>query len=481
MARSKIKCVRPWRRIALSGVAAVLLAGSIAGCGTRVDDAEIIAAGNGSGTRSATGGGQVSSGVEPGTTDVSPAPSDEPIVGAEPSGDPSSPSVAADGAPTPAASAGGPAARTCTRPGAPVVVGQVGGWSGFVGTNVIGAKTGLAAWARDVNARGGVACHPVQLVSVDDASDASRALSAVQDLAKNKKAVVLLANINPISIAGFRAGVNQTGVPSIGSEQSTFDYNSDPLLFPIGGNGPPVYYGPMIELAKQGKTKVGIIWCVEATPCSTAHTAYQDKIDVAKSTLVYDAQISLTQTDFTSQCQAAKNAGVQQLGVIADGGAIQRVARSCASVGLVVPFVGFSLATAFDESDPNIRGATVWYANNQVPWFLDELPAQKEFLAVMNRYAPGQKVTGSTMLGYAAGKMFEVAIEKLGDEALAPITTAMVLKGLGQVKDETLGGLTSPTTYTAGKPTPQSNCVSIVYFDKDGKFKAPNGNRFQCV
>jgi branched-chain amino acid transport system substrate-binding protein len=319
------------------------------------------------------------------------------------------------------------------------------------------------------------------LYSEDDGSDTSKSSSEVQDLVQNKKAKVLLGDFNPLSIAGFRAGVDQMKIPALGGDQTTDDYNKDPLLFPIGAGALPQYYGPMITLARQGLTRVGILWCVEASPCTVFHQAYLDKAASAGARIVYDAQDSLTQPDYTSQCQAAKNAGVQQLGVAADSGALQRVARSCSTVGLAVPLVAVSLASTFDQTDRYLRAATIHSAGATVPWFLVDTPAEQEFQRVMKTYARGTTITGSAALAYASGRMLEVAVGKLGAAAQADLTTDMISRGIGQIKSETLGGFTSPTSYSAGQPTPVNNCVSAVVFDTDGSFKAPQGGTFQCA
>jgi len=56
---------------------------------------------------------------------------------------------------------------------APVPVGQVGTFSGVLGTITASARAALSLWATDLNARGGLACHPVRIYSEDDAGDAT--------------------------------------------------------------------------------------------------------------------------------------------------------------------------------------------------------------------------------------------------------------------------------------------------------------------
>ena len=48
---------------------------------------------------------------------------------------------------------------------------------------------------------------------------------------------------------------------------------------------------------------------------------------------VYQGSGSLAQPDFTAECLAARNAGAQVLVPIMDANSVQRIARSCNSVG----------------------------------------------------------------------------------------------------------------------------------------------------
>ncbi|HEY3604613.1 MAG TPA: ABC transporter substrate-binding protein, partial [Sporichthyaceae bacterium] len=79
-----------------------------------------------------------------------------------------------------AAAASGPAA--CTKPGDPVAIGQVGTFSGVTGPAWTGGRTALAVWVKDINARGGLACHPVEVHSADDGGDPAKAAAEVQEL-----------------------------------------------------------------------------------------------------------------------------------------------------------------------------------------------------------------------------------------------------------------------------------------------------------
>jgi branched-chain amino acid transport system substrate-binding protein len=97
----------------------------------------------------------------------------------------------------------------------------------------------------------------------------------------------------------------------------------------------------------------------------------------------------------------------------------------------------------------------------------------------MTTYAPGEADSGSSVQMWTAGKLFEAAVAKLGDAAKSkPLTAAMIIDGLHQIKNDTLGGLTGPLTFTNG-PTPSNGCF---FYEKltDKGWTAPRGSKPVC-
>ncbi|HZE65185.1 MAG TPA: ABC transporter substrate-binding protein, partial [Sporichthyaceae bacterium] len=386
----------------------------------------------------------------------------------------------------PVAKAAAPAVAVgCTTQGPPVVIGQVGAFSGLVGANNQGALNVLPAWVRDVNLRGGLGCHPVTLYQKDTASDPARSEAAVKEMVQQRNAVALVANYAPLDVQGFRKGVEGMNIAAVGGDQVTPDWHLSPDLFPVGGIERAQFAGSVQALAKQGVKKIGIFYCVESTAC----TAFRDTLDkdgYAKKfgmEVAYQTQISLTQNDFTSACQAAKGAGVQALVFAGDAGGVSRTARSCATVGLTVPIAITASQAGFDPADKNLQNATLSMAAPVFPFSQGaDLLGEKLFRAAMDRYAPTVRIEASSALAWSCATMLERVVNLLGPSVHnVPLTRALIFKGLGLVKKETLGGLIPPTTYTAGQPHASENfCYAPMAFDKRG-FYAPQGTTFNCI
>ncbi len=378
-----------------------------------------------------------------------------------------------------------PVAAGCAKQGPPVVIGQVGAFSGLVGANNQGAVQALPVWVRDVNARGGLGCHPVTLFQKDTASDPAKAEAAVKEMVSVRNAVALVASYAPLDIVGFRKGVEGAKIVSVGGDQVTPDWHESPYLYPVGGNERAQFAGSVKALQKQGVKKIAILYCVESSAC----TAFKDTLDrdgYAKKfgmDIAYQTQISLTQNDFTSACQSAKNAGAQAVVFAGDAGGVARTARSCATVGLTVPVAITASQATFDPNDKNLQRATVSMASPIFPFTqAADNAAEKEYRAAMARYNPTAEHNNASALTWSSAKMLERAVELLGPAyQTQPLTRELILKGLGMVKKETLGGLIPPTTYSPNQPKAQENfCFAPMAYDSRG-FYAPAGTKFDCI
>lgn len=493
------------KKLIAGGTCALLV---LAGCGTRADDAE-IQAGAGGGTvslsqqsidelRAATGVAATGpTGAAPGAV-TAPSGTTTTTTGGAAAAVPgttagTAPAASSGGATTangkgggtnPAAASGGgatTATTSCKGAGAPVNIGQVGTFSGVTGPAWAGGRTAMAVWVKDVNARGGVACHPVVLHFADDGGDPARAAALVQDQVKNG-VVAFVGGHDDLSIAGFKQGVETAKVPAVGGDAIAIEWNQSPYLFPQGAGILDQIFGLMKQNVDAGAKKLGLLYCVEVAACSVANKAINSDglAGKAGASVVYSSAISLTQTDFTAQCQSAKNAGADQLGLAMDGSSMARVARSCAAVGYkpLLGGIGGTISPGQAE-DPNLRAFTLSTASPTAPWTIFDTPGLKAYKAAMNTYAPGEKDSGSSVQMWTAGKLFEAAVAKLGAAAQTkPLTAAMIVDGLHQIKNDNLGGLTGPLTFPNG-PAPSSGCFFYEKLTTQG-WTAPRGTKPVC-
>lgn len=411
---------------------------------------------------------------------------------------PAAPNKAAAGtkaaAKAPAASGdkkGAPAGKSsaanlpCAAPLDPVKIGQVGTFSGLVGQTTGTHKEGLALWASAMNAAGGLQCHPIQLIAVDDQNDPQRTASATEDLIVNKHVIAIVGSAMPISFAAMVPTLEKHKFPEVGGDLVDPIWDKSPYVFPQGGGTLSAFAGPMDAIRRvEGMTKTFILYCVEATICTTSAKSSQAKggmADLAKVDVVGTQGVSLTQPSFTAGCQLAKSKGAQFITAFVDSASELRLARSCASIGYKVPIVGASFSfTAASLQDPFIGAIKVYSGSGNAPLAATGLPALDLFRAALKKFSPDFVPDQSALSGWASGKLFEAAIDAVAAKARAgSITTAMVYEGLYSLKNETMGGLGPGVTFHQGQPPTTQPCYYAVAVI-DHAYRAPLGAQKLC-
>src|SRR5437016_911123 len=172
---------REWRR-AVGALAVAVLA---AGCGSRVDQDRLSAAGGALSLASAQGAA----------------------------------------GPGPAGRAGPGAAK------APIVLGTFGTGSGVIGRAVQPIITADKAWSADVNARGGLAGHPVKLIFGDDGGDPAAALAIAKRMVEQDKVVAFIGTYLVTTTPAVTPYLEQVGVPMIGGPGGNEIEDHSPMVF----------------------------------------------------------------------------------------------------------------------------------------------------------------------------------------------------------------------------------------------------------
>ncbi|MGQ0629626.1 MAG: ABC transporter substrate-binding protein [Sporichthyaceae bacterium] len=476
-------------RAALAGVVCAALA--LSGCGTRAADGQVaVGAGAGAVTLSPEslralaelqGGGQPALPPQPGQPAVSdPAvanPKQSPASGAARSkvAKPK-PGTVASALPKVAASAVG----TCPVALAPVAIGQIGTFSGLLGPATRSMQTTLAAWAQDLNSRGGLACHPIEVHSADDGTDPARAAALAQDMAQNRNVVAFVANAL-VFPAGFQQAIARAEVPAVGGNGPQ-SWRNSPWVFPEGASFADQIFGLVRNGVEQGKRRLGLVICVEASACSEFTNDFKATAPVAGAELVYTKQSSITQIDYTAECLNARDAGVDQLAVGLDGASIGRLARSCKAIGYRPLLSSLaSLLSPGQAADALVREFGLATSTPTAPWILQDTPGLREYHRVMRQLAPQTPPDAASVTAFTSGKLLEAAIANVAAEVVdAPITPALVLKGLGGIRNESLGGLAAGLTFTPGqKMAASSGCVFLELLTTKG-WTAPMGSRPVC-
>jgi hypothetical protein len=268
------KTLHHQRRAAL--LMPLLLSLLAAGCGNRLPQEEIVAA----------AGGQAAAG-EDGVTEAAAESGGETEVAGPAAGTPVPEGGSAGGASGGGATAGandatgesgagdlvaaqgggrasGPSSEGAdgdTGAASTILLGNVGTYSGPIGTALSPARTAVKVWEAATNARGGIGGHPVKVLSADDQGDPAKTRAIVQDMVENKK-VVAFVGIQPGANAeAIRPYLEEKRVPAVGGDLGTAHWHQSPMFFGQGSTIDTAVLAIARTAAQLNKKKIAALYC----------------------------------------------------------------------------------------------------------------------------------------------------------------------------------------------------------------------------
>lgn len=408
-----------------------------------------------------------------------------PVAGGGPSSRPAGQSAAGDvnrsaASPPPVAgtapgsSAGGGIAASA--PSSEIVLGSFGTSSGPIGANVADSPAATRAWVADVNTRGGLNGHPVRVVFGDDGGEPDRALALVRRMVEGDKVVAFLNLYTPTTLDAVVPYLEQKNVPVLGTEcgSSAPDFSKVIFVPQISCHYGTAwsFYGTVLTQSKA--RRMALLYCREAAICtkqSQQMKQFESRTDVR---IVYEAQISLVQPDFTAEMIAARNAGADVVTLITDSATMIRAIRSAKRQGYAPQFSGtwsFNVDSFAKQGGTDVEG--VLSVSSTVPYTTS--PRAKPYLDAMARHQPGAPRGNFGMTAFSTGLLLERIAARFGPT----VTTADFFAGLFSLQGETAGGLFPPITFFRDPPTSRNLCMVPLRMT-EGRFVPLDGDRFVC-
>jgi branched-chain amino acid transport system substrate-binding protein len=372
-----------------------------------------------------------------------------------------------------------PAGARCTAPKSELRIGAVGEMSGVVGSVLADSPKAVQAWVASVNASGGINCHPIKYFVADDGGDPSRNQAIVKQMVEQDHVVAFVQMVAPLAGQASVDYLTRKGIPVIGDGDGEPWFYDSPMYFPQVSSGDGLilaaYAAAGTAARAAGKQNLAVLTCVEAQVCKRAYelaASYATKFGMK---VVHRSQASLAQPDFTSICLDAKSAGADIFFVGMDANSTVRLARSCRAVNYTPQYAMVASSNGPQvQSDPNLDGAVI--GSVTIPWFFTANPAVVEYQTTLKRFGPGVPVNPASLIGWVSAKLFELATRNLPD----PPTSQAILDGLWSIKNDDLGGLTGPLTFTKGQNAPKQFCYWLVQI-KGGQYVTPNGAERACA
>jgi branched-chain amino acid transport system substrate-binding protein len=366
--------------------------------------------------------------------------------------------------------------------GTPIKVGFICSCSGlgaFGGYDAL-AEDVYLAWADAVNASGGINGHRVQVITEDDASNPSTADSVAQTLIADH--VVAIADMS-LNDAAFAPVVEAAKIPVVGvfTAGATFDTNPD--FYPQGTTDNSIFPAIVATTKTAGATNISNFYCAEESTCAMGAPLVTAAGKQAGVPDVYNEAISFAAPNYTAPCVAADQKHVAALFIADIPAVIMKVASDCAVQDFKPIYVIDGETFSMDLAAAPTLKQNLWAMFTDLPFYANT-PAVRAFDAAMDRYYPGKRENASVLdedafMAWISGKLLQDAI-KAGSLTVHDTPSASeVKKGLTSLKGDTVGGLTPPLTFAAGK-THHIDC----WFEgrvQNGVPRVENHSRVYCA
>lgn len=381
----------------------------------------------------------------------------------------------------PAAAAAAPKAKADlplpTGPRDPITLCSFGNASGVLGAVSGPAPVANAAWASWINAKGGLAGHPVRMIIADDGGAAANAQSIAQRCVEQEHAVAIFNEYTFGELDGALPYLKSKGVPVIGSIGAAISSDHNSMVFnPLNGADVGQAWGFINTIiAQTDHRKAAILYCQEAATCAQQMGSFSKLLPYKGLQMVYKAQVSLVQPDYTAQLLQARNAGADVVVLLLDSASVGRVARNAKQQNYAPVFSGtynLGIQATLDQG-PILNGLIL---ASRTPAFSTS-PLLADYREAMARYQPGKAMGDVGAGAFVFGKL----LEKYAPTALnkQTITAADMIALLRSVHDEKLGGLLPGVTFPLGEDRTMTNrCISPIRLE-DGKFVEHGG--FVCA
>lgn len=355
---------------------------------------------------------------------------------------------------------------------APILIGNIGSYTGPEAGSIGGAEQVIKAWADSVNAAGGIDGHDVKLIVLDDQDNATLAVTDAQQLVADK--VVAIVGEESDDDSAWASIASKAGIPVIGGLSIDLPFITNSDFYAAGTNAIALSYGVLAE-AKTFGSKFAILYCAEAPQCQQAVALNKGLGALEGVSVVYDASVSATAPDYTAVCEALKDSDAQSYEIADASPVVLRIADQCAQQGVTAKNVTEDgTITSNWIQDSTMDG--VLSAETDFPFVDDSVPNSQAYQAAIAKYAPGLAGNGpNASYAWVAGVLFQ----KAASEVSGPVTSQSIIAALDTMKGQTLGGIAPPLTFTAGQPA-QVDCYFTLGISA-GKFTEPHGLVTACA
>jgi branched-chain amino acid transport system substrate-binding protein len=290
--------------------------------------------------------------------------------------------------------------------------------------------------------------------------------------------LALYASLQVTTVQAILPYLETKGVPIIGTCGCSGVAANSPMVFDVGASSVQgLVWEHLAAMSLTDKKKVAIFYCREASGCDLIRNGVRGYESQLGFKVVYEAQVSIAQPDFTAEVIQARREGAEVIVTAVDNQSATRIARSAHRQGydpVIVDQHGYSEDKLLRDGGADIEG--ILAATGVAEW--STAPVMADYREAMRRYNPGGIRGGPGANAWVAGIMLERLARTFPPEP----TTGDVLAALYGLRNETLGGRIPPTAYRRGVGNGDSAVCGVPITIKGGQFVAPKGpETFVCA
>jgi hypothetical protein len=351
-----------------------------------------------------------------------------------------------------------------------------------------GSIDGVQAWAKYVNANGGLACRQVKVRTWDSKLTPDDTTNGTIDACQNSLAMVgssALFVLDPSSLATCKdkAGA-ATGVPDIPERATEIPHQCNPTTFSMAGVAGSCPYsggvrpskemvGPFNYYAKQEPGLHGIFLIPGDLPSAIQSSIMTIRAAEASGAVVNDGEFKVsgsdTQASYGRFVQTIKEKGSTFVYNGSNDVAMVKMRKEAAAQGVdTVKVWACTLAcytsTFLQQGGKDVEGTYVW-----TPFMpLEEADQVPTLQAYIDGVGGASKTTSWGVGAWGAGLAFQQVVNDIvANDGPNGVTRAKILEGMNKLKTEGFkgDGMYGDGTFPGGPP----KCMVIMQV-QDGKF-----------
>jgi branched-chain amino acid transport system substrate-binding protein len=350
-----------------------------------------------------------------------------------------------------------------------ILLGSFGAASGILGAVTGTVPPAIRAWSSYINAKGGLAGHPVRIILADDAGDPARTQAIVHQMVEQNHVVAFFAHYS-FTVTGLEKYLESKGVPLIGGTGGDIAEDHSKVIYePLMGADEGGAWGFLLAIAAQtDKKKIAVLYCREVAQCAKKIADMKAKLPYNGMNIVYETQVSLAQPDYTAEMIQAQRAGAEVVMTMVDSATLGRLAQSAHRQGYTPLFSGPwnldidpTIASVSKELDGQFLGPA------RTPMYQTS-PKLADYREAMARYQPKDALGGLGAAVFVFGKL----LEKIAPTFGPTVTGDQLITALNALHGEKLDGFLPGITFPNSDDRTKVNQCVIPYTLRGGTFVA---------